>query len=113
MSPEFLLQKSRKARAEDVSMQIAEATSLENSTRQLAAEFLVTLCEAREKAPGMMRKLPEFIGRLFQCLLNFLLDIEVRTLRPACAVLGQHSPGHSNGASVHGHIQGPAVDVLH
>ncbi len=27
--------------------------------RCLAAEFLVTLCEAREKAPGMMRKLPQ------------------------------------------------------
>ena len=59
-------------------MQIAEASSLEDSTRQLAAEFLVTLCEAREKAPGMMRKLPHFIGQLFQCLTGFLLDIEVR-----------------------------------
>ncbi|KAK9810031.1 hypothetical protein WJX72_003666 [[Myrmecia] bisecta] len=57
-------------------LQIAEADALEDSTRQLAAEFLVTLCEAREKAPGMMRKLPQFIGRLFQCLLGFLLDIE-------------------------------------
>jgi hypothetical protein len=27
--------------------------------RSLAAELLVTLCEAREKAPGMMRKLPQ------------------------------------------------------
>lgn len=62
--------------------QIAEAERLEESTRQLAAEFLVTLCEAREKAPGMMRKLPQFVGRLFQCLLNFLLNIEVRNLQP-------------------------------
>ena len=60
--------------------QIAEADSLESSTRQLAAEFLVTLCEAREKAPGMMRKLPQIIGRLFQCLMSFLLDIEVTCL---------------------------------
>jgi hypothetical protein len=30
--------------------------------RTLAAEFLVTLCEAREKAPGMMRKLPQVGG---------------------------------------------------
>lgn len=59
-------------------LQIAEAESLEESTRQLATEFLVTLCEAREKAPGMMRKLPQIIGRLFQCLMSFLLDIEVR-----------------------------------
>ena len=26
----------------------------------------------------MMRKLPQFIGRFFQILLTFLLDIEVR-----------------------------------
>lgn len=59
-------------------MQIAEAEQLEDSTRQLAAEFLVTLCEAREKAPGMMRKLPALVARLFHCLLTFLLDIEAR-----------------------------------
>lgn len=58
-------------------MQISEATELEDSTRQLATEFLVTLCEAREKAPGMMRKLPQQLARLFQCLVFFLLDIEV------------------------------------
>ena len=58
-------------------LQISEATELEDSTRQLATEFLVTLCEAREKAPGMMRKLPQHLARLFQCLVFFLLDIEV------------------------------------
>jgi hypothetical protein len=57
--------------------QIAEASTLSESTRQLATEFLVTLCEAREKAPGMMRKLPQINQRLFQCLMGFLLDIEV------------------------------------
>ncbi|KAK9821719.1 hypothetical protein WJX81_003315 [Elliptochloris bilobata] len=57
-------------------LQIVEAPALEDATRQLAAELLVTLCEAREKAPGMMRKLPQFIGRFFQSLLSFLLDIE-------------------------------------
>jgi hypothetical protein len=57
--------------------QIAEADTLVESTRQLATEFLVTLCEAREKAPGMMRKLPQINQRLFQCLMGFLLDIEV------------------------------------
>ncbi|CAL5227386.1 g10339 [Coccomyxa viridis] len=57
-------------------LQISEATELEDSTRQLATEFLVTLCEAREKAPGMMRKLPQHLARLFQCLVFFLLDIE-------------------------------------
>lgn len=37
----------------------------------------VTLCEAREKAPGMMRRLPQFGERLFKVLVTFLLDIEV------------------------------------
>ena len=62
--------------------QVVEAPGLEDATRQLAAEMLVTLCEAREKAPGMMRKLPQFIGRLFQSLLAFLLDIEARARAP-------------------------------
>jgi len=74
-------------------MQIAEADALVESTRQLAAEFLVTLCEAREKAPGMMRKLPQINQRLFRCLMGFLLDIEVlytpppswRLPQPSCA----------------------------
>lgn len=59
---------------------MAEAEELEDSTRQLAAEFLVTLAEAREKAPGMLRKLPAQVARLFQCLVTFLLDIEVRQM---------------------------------
>ena len=58
--------------------QIANADKLEASTRQLAAEFLITLCEAREKAPGMMRKLPNFLGAFFDCLMGFLMDIEVQ-----------------------------------
>ena len=57
-------------------LQIAETESLDEGTRRLSAEFLVTLCEAREKAPGMMRKLPNFVQRLFNCCLSFLLDIE-------------------------------------
>ena len=64
--------------ADRACLQIAEASALDDATRQLAAELLITLCEAREKAPGMMRKLPQFIGRFFQILLAFLLDIEVR-----------------------------------
>ena len=55
--------------------QIARADQLEDSTRQLAAEFLVTLCEARDKAPGMMRKLPNFVPNLFETLMMFLMDI--------------------------------------
>ncbi|KAK9272999.1 hypothetical protein L1049_017806 [Liquidambar formosana] len=57
-------------------LQIAEAESLEEGTRHLAIEFVITLSEARERAPGMMRKLPQFISRLFAILMKMLLDIE-------------------------------------
>ncbi|KAJ0941466.1 putative TOG domain, importin beta family [Helianthus annuus] len=57
-------------------LQIAEAETLEEGTRHLAIEFVITLAEARERAPGMMRKLPQFISRLFGILLRMLLDIE-------------------------------------
>ena len=57
-------------------MTIAEHNDLENGTRHLATEFLVTLTEARDRAPGMMRKLPNFVPRLFNCLVAFLLDVE-------------------------------------
>lgn len=57
-------------------LQIAGAEALDCATRQLAAEFLITLCEARDKAPGMMRKLPSFSESIFQIMMSFLLDIE-------------------------------------
>ncbi|KAM7500304.1 hypothetical protein LguiA_024718 [Lonicera macranthoides] len=57
-------------------LQIAEAESLEDGTRHLAVEFVITLAEARERAPGMMRKLPQFIRKLFEVLMKMLLDIE-------------------------------------
>ncbi|KAE8677193.1 Calcium ion binding [Hibiscus syriacus] len=57
-------------------LQIADAQSLEEGTRHLAIEFVITLSEARERAPGMMRKLPQFISRLFAILMKMLLDIE-------------------------------------
>ncbi|GAB4843737.1 Importin-5 [Ancistrocladus abbreviatus] len=57
-------------------LQIAEADSLEEGTKHLAIEFVITLAEARERAPGMMRKLPQFIHRLFSILMKMLLDIE-------------------------------------
>ncbi|KAK9289466.1 hypothetical protein L1049_007621 [Liquidambar formosana] len=57
-------------------LQIAEAESLEEGTRHLAIEFVITLSEARERAPGMMRKLPQFIRRLFAILMKLLLDVE-------------------------------------
>nr|GLL21198.1 importin-5-like [Ipomoea trifida] len=57
-------------------LQIAEADTLEKGTRHLAIELVITLAEARERAPGMMRKLPQFISRLFAILLKMLLDID-------------------------------------
>lgn len=57
-------------------LQVAEAAGLEEGTRHLAIEFVVSLAEARERAPGMMRKLPQFIRRLFSLLMNMLLDLE-------------------------------------
>jgi len=57
-------------------LQVANAEQLDEPTRRLAAEFLITLCEAREKAPGMMRKLPDFLLNCFNVVMVFLLDIE-------------------------------------
>lgn len=57
-------------------LKIAGAGSLEEGTRHLAVEFVITLAEARERAPGMMRKLPQFIRGLFEILMQMLLDIE-------------------------------------
>jgi hypothetical protein len=57
-------------------LQIAEAPGLEDGTRHLAVEFVVTLAEARERAPGMMRKLPRYVGRLFAVLMTMLLDVQ-------------------------------------
>ncbi|XP_072990943.1 uncharacterized protein [Typha latifolia] len=57
-------------------LQISEADGLEEGTRHLAVEFVITLAEARERAPGMMRRLPQFVGRLFAVLMKMLLDIE-------------------------------------
>ncbi|KAI0516391.1 hypothetical protein KFK09_009064 [Dendrobium nobile] len=57
-------------------LQIAEADRLEEGTRHLAVEFVITLVEARERAPGMIRRLPQIIGSLFAVLMKMLLDIE-------------------------------------
>ncbi|XP_066371254.1 uncharacterized protein [Miscanthus floridulus] len=57
-------------------LQIAEAPGLEDGTRHLAVEFVVTLAEARERAPGMMRRLPRYVGRLFAVLMSMLLDVQ-------------------------------------
>jgi importin-5 len=73
-NPRFL--RRQLAEVTGAMLQIAETTALEEGTRRLAAEVLMSLCEAREKAPGMMRKLPAFTERLFACAVSFLLDVE-------------------------------------
>ena len=55
---------------------IVENEDYEDGTRSLACEFLVTLTEARDRAPGMMRKLPNFVPRLLKALLVFCFDVE-------------------------------------
>ncbi|GLC61179.1 hypothetical protein PLESTB_001728100 [Pleodorina starrii] len=61
----------------DAMMRVAGAgDNLDAQTRQLAVEFLVSLCEAREQSPGMMRKVPNLARSLFELVMGFLLDIE-------------------------------------
>ncbi|OIS98279.1 hypothetical protein A4A49_20448 [Nicotiana attenuata] len=55
-------------------LEIAEEEKLEQGTRYLAIEFLITLVETRKRAPGMMKKLPLFINRCFAMLLKLTLD---------------------------------------
>jgi len=52
---------------------IASATGLEDSTKQLALEFLVTLAEAK---PGLCRKHPKFEETLIPIVINMMLDLE-------------------------------------
>ncbi|KAK3251341.1 Importin-5 [Cymbomonas tetramitiformis] len=73
-NPRFL--RAQLAAVLTVMITIAESDKLEDSSRNYAVEFLLTLAQAREKAPGMLRKAPQFVQRLFQALLMFLLDIE-------------------------------------
>jgi importin-5 len=47
------------ADVEGAMLQVAEAAQLEDGTRHLAVEFVITLAEARERAPGLMRRLLE------------------------------------------------------
>ncbi|KAK9862045.1 hypothetical protein WJX84_012004 [Apatococcus fuscideae] len=54
-------------------LQIMEAATLEEGTRVLAAEFLVTLCESRDK---VLKKQPQLGQPFFSALLKFLLDVE-------------------------------------
>eukprot|EP01026_Neomeris_dumetosa_P018002 TRINITY_DN1702_c0_g1_i2.p1 TRINITY_DN1702_c0_g1~~TRINITY_DN1702_c0_g1_i2.p1 ORF type:complete len:847 (+),score=189.15 TRINITY_DN1702_c0_g1_i2:132-2672(+) len=57
-------------------LSIANHETLEDATRQLAVEFFVTLCEVKDRAPGLLRKVPHIIEGFFKCLMMFLLDLE-------------------------------------
>jgi hypothetical protein len=82
--------------AVDAMLAVASADQLEPATRSLAAEFAVTLAEARDKAPGMVRRLPNFAGRLFEALMGFLLDVEDDKLWHAA-----ESAGAADGSAQH------------
>ncbi|XP_019253057.1 PREDICTED: importin-5-like isoform X2 [Nicotiana attenuata] len=56
--------------------EIAEDERLKEGTGHLAVEFLITLVETRNRAPGMMKRLPLFISRCFTLLLKLLLDVK-------------------------------------
>ncbi|KAE8663132.1 putative AP2/ERF domain-containing transcription factor [Hibiscus syriacus] len=72
-------------------LQIAEADSLEEGTRHLAIEFIITLVEARERAPGMMRKLPQFIKSNYEvgqeCLDRLAISLRGNTVVPVASEL--------------------------
>ncbi|PWA95267.1 importin-5 [Artemisia annua] len=70
-------------------LRIAEAESLQERTRHLAIEFVITLVEARDPAPRMMSDLPQFIisrfsaffmRRKFRELISRLFAIFMRLL---------------------------------
>ncbi|XP_060209818.1 uncharacterized protein LOC132636808 isoform X2 [Lycium barbarum] len=55
---------------------IAEDKGLKEETTNLAVEFLMTLVEAKNRAPGMIKRVPLFISRCFAMLLKLLLYIK-------------------------------------
>ena len=52
---------------------IITTQSLDDNTRQVALEFLVTICETK---PGMMRKIPNFVPSLMNICMALLLEVE-------------------------------------
>ncbi|KAM5546436.1 hypothetical protein ABKV19_002471 [Rosa sericea] len=58
-------------------LQIAEAIDvLEQGTRHLAIEFLITLAEAGERAPWIMRRCREFVGLCFPILMRMVSNVK-------------------------------------
>ncbi|XP_059292135.1 uncharacterized protein LOC132045559 [Lycium ferocissimum] len=76
--------------------EIAEAESLEEETRHLAFEFLITLVEAKKRAPGMIKRLLLFISRFFATLLKLLLDIEDDPTWHSAETVFDHTGATSN-----------------
>lgn len=74
IDPKFL--KSHLADIVNLALQVAQTADLSGGLRHLSLEFLVTLMEAREQAPGILKKVPFVYERLFGILLHMLLDIE-------------------------------------
>eukprot|EP01023_Acetabularia_acetabulum_P020767 TRINITY_DN20853_c0_g1_i5.p1 TRINITY_DN20853_c0_g1~~TRINITY_DN20853_c0_g1_i5.p1 ORF type:complete len:1109 (+),score=260.05 TRINITY_DN20853_c0_g1_i5:163-3489(+) len=72
--PQFL--KSHIQEVLNAMLQIANVETLEDSTRQMAVEFFVTLCESRDRAPGLLKKVQQQIEGFFTVLMMFLLDLE-------------------------------------
>ena len=56
-----------------MSIQIVTAAQLEDETRFLAVELLVTMAE---KAPGMMRKQPVFLNNMVPLALQLMLVVD-------------------------------------
>ncbi|KAM5584469.1 importin-5 [Rosa sericea] len=68
---------SRRGQIVRAMLQIAEAIEvLEQGTRHLAIEFVITLAEAGEQAPWIMRNSVQFVGLLFSILMRMVSDVE-------------------------------------
>ncbi|XP_065869599.1 uncharacterized protein [Euphorbia lathyris] len=61
---------NQEATAQEALEVLIELADLEEGTKHLATEFVITLAEARERAPGMMKKFPQFVQRLFVVLMK-------------------------------------------
>ncbi|OIS96750.1 hypothetical protein A4A49_16246 [Nicotiana attenuata] len=72
--PRFL--RTQLADVVNTMFEIAEAKSLNEPTRHMAITFVLKLLEGKEKALGMLQKLPRFINTFLEILLNLLLDIK-------------------------------------
>ncbi|XP_075092577.1 uncharacterized protein LOC107826958 [Nicotiana tabacum] len=72
--PRFL--RTQLADVVNTMFEIAEAKSLKEPTRHMAVSFVLKLLEGKEKALGMLQKLPWFTNTFLEILFNLLLDIK-------------------------------------